>query len=469
MVNVVGQDNKNRLDLLLVNPPSPDRYVNQDIREIPAYGLGILATILKNKGYNVGVLDAESQPRERLENIIQHINNLNPHFVGLGINTPGYLPALEISKKIKEIPIILGGVYASALPRQTAEDFEKNNLYLIVKGPAEESIADIVSGKSKEEIAGACFFDEKDNYVENPQFKRSDIESYFKADRSFFINDPIVINGEKTSFLLSSRGCYRNCTFCSVNIAWNQKTLFRDLENVLKEMSSLYSSGVTSFKFLDDLFITNTDRAEQFLQSLKKTGIYGKVKWTVNSRVDIMNRFSEEEIQSLKEGGCAGIGLGLESANDWILKKTKKGFEISEATQVIDKITSNGIKTYGYFIIGFPGESENDIKNTILYALGISDEFNVRCGVVPYKLYPGTSDFFEILGDNPSQQDIKKIIHFSNICLTEKGDPEQVKLRLLDRERHTVIHDPKYFNPSSVSPDIIKESIRSFYLKMFSR
>ena len=73
MIQIVGYNKDKDLDLVLVSAPSSDNYESDEIREIPAYGLGTIATVAKSEGFNVGVLDAEAQPRFSLEEIADHI------------------------------------------------------------------------------------------------------------------------------------------------------------------------------------------------------------------------------------------------------------------------------------------------------------------------------------------------------------------------------------------------------------
>jgi len=466
MVQVVGYDKSKKIDLILIGAPTSDGYKSQDIREIPAYGLGILATIAKNKGYNVGVLDAEAQPRSSLEDIVSTINGLNPRFVGFSSNTPMYTNTLKICSVInRNIPIIIGGVHASALPRQTAEDLRENNFYLLIRGPAEDSIIDILAGIPKEQINSAVFFDSDGNFIENCRKRVGNFQDYPKVDRSFFINDPMSIDDKVISFLLSSRGCFYDCSFCSIHTTWEQGVMFRETEDLINEMKELYSKGVNSFRFLDDLFLVNAHRFRGFCEKLDERGLLGRIEWAANSRVNIVNKFSERDMSLLKESRCSGMGLGLESGSDSVLNSIGKGFTSLEGERAIELLAKKGIKTYGYFILGFPDEGEEEIKQTIEFAYHLSKKYGLRAGIVPYKLYPGSRDYRKIIGKNPSREKVHKLLQFKPALLTRAEDSDQVKKFLKGRERYTVIHDPNFFNPSSISTDKIVEHIRNFYLR----
>lgn len=466
MVKVVGNTPDRKIDLILVSAPSLDGYRSNQIREIPAYGLGLLATIANRRGYNVGVLDAEAQSESSLEKISKEIERLNPRFIGFSSNTPMYKNTLKIASTIKkDIPIIIGGSHASALPKQTAEDLRLNNFYLLINGPGEDSITEILSGTPRERINGASYFNEKGKFIENKKKKIGQFEDYPRIDRSFFINDPIPLGREMTSFLLSSRGCFYDCSFCSIHTTWNQKVMFRNLEDITEEMGELYSKGTRSFRFLDDLFLVSPSHSNRFYEELKLKKLLRKIEWAANSRVNIINRMSSKDIKNLKESGCKGIGLGIESGSDGVLKEIGKGFTTRESENAVKKLTKEGIKTYGYFILGFPRESEEEIKNTLEFAYKLSKKYGLKGGIVPYKLYPGSRDYKEIVGENPSRERVHQLLQFKPATLTSPEDTKKIKSILKERERHTVIHDSEIFNPSRIEINKIVNYIRNFYLR----
>lgn len=466
MVQVFGNKKNKELDLILVSAPSSDNYDLNEIREIPAYGLGILATIAKNKGFNVGVLDVEAQPRTSLEDVANTINTLQPRYVGFGSNTPMYKNTLDICSMIsRDIPIIIGGSHASALPVQTAEDLKSNNLYLLVKGPAEDSIVGILDGTPRKNIPRGLYFNSNGALRETTVKPIGIFEEYPKIDRSFFINDPQMMSGKMTSFLLSSRGCFYDCSFCSIHSTWDQNVNFRSLDDLFGEIQELYQQDVRSVKFLDDLFLTNATKLRKFYEKLRGSGLLGKIEWTANSRVNVINRLSQDDIKLLKESGCRGIGLGLESGNNDILHSIGKGFSVEESERSVKNLRDRGIKIYGYFIVGFPYEDETQIGQTVDFASNLSDKYGLKAGIVPYKLYPGSKDYNSIIGNNPSKEDIHRLSKFKPVQLTVDTDSEIIKKFLKGRERHTVLHDPNYFNPSTISPNKIINHIRDFYLR----
>ena len=167
----------------------------------------------------------------------------------------------------------------------------------------------------------------------------------------------------------------------------------------------------------------------------------------------------------LNQTDCKGIGLGLESGNDATLKLIGKGFTTFESEKAIRNLSNIGIKSYGYFIVGFPWEDENQIRQTLDFAYNLSRKYSFKAGVVPYKVYPGSKDFRKIVGENPSRGKIDKLIRFKSAALTHPNDSAEIREFLKGRERYTVLHDPEYYNPSTIDPQKIVWYIREFYLR----
>jgi len=468
VVTITGCSGEGEMDLLLLNPPSYDLIFEGrgDNRVIPAYGLGILATISKKASFKVGVIDAEAQGIGNLDEIANTINKVSPRFLGIGVSTPSYESASYLCRHLDpRISIILGGAHSSSMYESVFEDLKNTSLAFIVRGPGEEAINPILKNAPKEDIPNVVYRDLNGDLKVNALKKVNPIESYPLVDRDFFVNDPGHHNGKIISFLLSSRGCYHDCTFCSIRATWNQPFQSRNLDHLASEIKTLNSRGVDSFGFLDDLFLTSPRMMYSFYESLRTHNLLGKITWASNSRVDVINRFTDKDLESLLESGCATITLGIESGTDTFLKKIKKGITIAESTQAVGKLTGAGIGVRGNFIIGFPEETEDEMRQTSEYALGLKRDFGAHVNLVPYKLFPGSSDFLRIAGPKPTKEYIDRLIKFKAVNLGEQKDDPKVVEKFKKRARFITMHDPSYFNPSIVDSETIKEIIRNFVIR----
>ncbi|MEN6606806.1 MAG: radical SAM protein, partial [Bryobacteraceae bacterium] len=116
-----------------------------------------------------------------------------------------------------------------------------------------------------------------------------------------------------------------------------------------------------------------------------------KIKWTCNSRVDFVD---EEMLNLMGRAGCWMISWGIESANEVILRRAAKGANPKKAEQALRWARSAGIKNWGYFIIGLPGETVESIKETIALSKKLPLEIALFHVAAPY---PGTPFFFEVI------------------------------------------------------------------------
>jgi anaerobic magnesium-protoporphyrin IX monomethyl ester cyclase len=116
-----------------------------------------------------------------------------------------------------------------------------------------------------------------------------------------------------------------------------------------------------------------------------------KVRWTCNSRVDYVD---EEMLQLMGQAGCWYISWGIESVDDQILKQIRKGYRKEQVLQALRWAKAAGINNWGYFIIGLPGETEETIQKTIAYAKELPLDIALFHIAAPY---PGTPFFFEVI------------------------------------------------------------------------
>jgi radical SAM superfamily enzyme YgiQ (UPF0313 family) len=140
-----------------------------------------------------------------------------------------------------------------------------------------------------------------------------------------------------------------------------------------------------------------------------------KVHWTCNSRVDFVD---EEMLELMAKAGCWYISWGLESGSEEVLKRMKKGIKEEKVVKALTTAKKFGIKNWGYFIIGMPGETEETIKTTIQFAKRLPLDLALFHIAVPY---PGTPFYYEAL---------------------EKGWINMSKYEDFDMDRSTVLNYP---------------------------
>ena len=197
-----------------------------------------------------------------------------------------------------------------------------------------------------------------------------------------------MIRGPFT-FIVTSRGCPAGCKFCIKHVSYQTSVRIRSPQLILEELKLLAELGVHHVHMYADLFTVNREQVVELCRLIIESGL--KVNWTCNSRVDYVD---EEMLQLMGRAGCWYITWGIESANEEILKRARKGYRKEQAAQALKWARAAGIRNWGFFIIGLPGETEATIVETIAYAKALPLDICLFHIAAPY---PGTPFFYEVM------------------------------------------------------------------------
>ncbi len=154
-------------------------------------------------------------------------------------------------------------------------------------------------------------------------------------------------------------------------------------------MRLLKDLGVRHIQMYADLFTVNRDQVVNLCKLMVKEDL--KLTWTCNSRVDYVDK---EMLQLMGRAGCQLISWGIESGNEAVLKTAHKGYRMEQAQTALKWAHQAGIKNWGYFIIGLPGETVESIQQTIALSKQLPIDIALFHVAAPY---PGTPFFFEAI------------------------------------------------------------------------
>jgi len=377
----------------------------------PPLGLAYIASSLELDGHDVMIEDMYSM-RTTMDQLTSNAKKFNPDIVGISAITPYITSANEIAKQIKEhfdVPIIVGGPHPSSLPENTLRDYPSFDI--AVRGEGEETMRELVNsleGESKlSHVKGITYREGK--IVSNPD--RSLIENIddipfpawhlLKMD-SYFRLTARVLTDKNGFSIITSRGCPGRCKFCDSHVVWTRRYRARSPTNVVDEIEQLYDKYDVGFMmFWDDTFIVDKRRAIEICNQIIGRGI--DIKWECLGRVNLVNK---EVLAKMKEAGCNTIYYGIESGSQEVLDYINKGITLEQAKNAIKITKKAGIRTSAYFMIGFPSETEEDIRKTI--------EFNKRLPLDEH-------DTFSILTPFPGTE-LHKIMKDEGLLLNEDWD-----------------------------------------------
>lgn len=191
------------------------------------------------------------------------------------------------------------------------------------------------------------------------------------------------------AFVVPSRGCPAGCKYCIKHVSYNYAVRVRSPENVLAELWSLKKLGINDVMMYADLFTVNRDQVIGICRAMIEQKI--DMRWMCNSRVDYVD---EEMLSLMGQAGCHMISWGIESGSKEVLKRARKGADPDKAERALRWAKKAGIKNFGYFIIGLPGETEETIRQTMAFSKTLPLDFAIFHIAAPY---PGTPFFYEVV------------------------------------------------------------------------
>lgn len=191
------------------------------------------------------------------------------------------------------------------------------------------------------------------------------------------------------AFVVPSRGCPAGCKYCIKHVSYNYSVRLRSAEDIMAELWSLKKLGVNNVMMYADLFTVNREQVMSICKAMIEAEI--DMKWMCNSRVDYVD---EEMLSMMGKAGCHMISWGIESGSPEVLKRARKGADPSKAERALNWSKKAGIKNFGYFIIGLPGETVDSIEQTIAFSKTLPLDFAIFHIAAPY---PGTPFFYEVV------------------------------------------------------------------------
>jgi len=420
------------VDILLVNPPTPDggiwirtqHRVGRRSRENmvwPQVSLAQLAAML-HPVYTVKIVDANAE-RMGWPEFTTLLDKIRPRYYLTQVTAPTLENDLYgvFLAKARGAYTIAFGTHVTPMPRETMKPYP--SLDLILVGEPELTLRDLLDhleGKINQRSPEINkLFDTHDpNYkpainsegqvdlsgIKGLVWRRGN-EIITNATRPFIPNlDHLplpmhellplqkyrmpLIKGAFT-FIVTSRGCPAACTYCIKHVNYQFSARVRSPANIMAELWQLKKLGMNNIHMYADLFTINRDQVIGLCQLMIEQNI--NIKWTCNSRVDYVD---EEMLKLMAKAGCWLISWGIESGNEQILKHARKGAYPEKAHLSLTQARQAGIKNWGYFIIGLPGETEATIQETIEFSKKLPLDIALFHVAAPY---PGTPFFFEVV------------------------------------------------------------------------
>lgn len=179
--------------------------------------------------------------------------------------------------------------------------------------------------------------------------------------------------------VLTDYGCPYPCTFCVIGTLGFQT---RPTTDVLDEIDFLRTKGKREIFFVDQTFGVKRKRALELCRAFEERG---DLSWTAFTRPDTLD---SELADAMRRGGCHTVILGAESADEAVLKGTRKGYDTAAVRRGFQTAKYAGLRTVGTFILGLPEETDASLERTLQFALELELDFLSLNVAVPR---PGTA------------------------------------------------------------------------------
>lgn len=355
--------------------------------------LCLLAAMVKDI-VEVRILDAQFRNLSR-ESFQEEIRSYRPDFVGLSLLTSEYEQALYCAATLVKgcdpgITVIAGGVHVTTMPDRALE--EAPEIDWCVVGEGEHVLAGLLLHLTRGgplPTVGLGYRREGHRVVQEAaivedlaalpwaDYELVDFPAYInQAQRGFTSNQPPEYPYLR---MLTTRGCPFGCSFCQVETIAGRRVRTRDPEDVVNQLAYLKQRyGIRSVVFDEDnLLLGENDYARRLFQAMIDRDL--NLKWIAVAFAVFL--ITDETLDLMKRSGCVGINVAIESGNPRVLKEiVRKPIKNLDAIPgIIEKVRGKGIYCIANFIVGFPGETWEEIRETIAFA--------ERCGADYVKIY----------------------------------------------------------------------------------
>lgn len=358
--------------ILLLKPISEVYYVIQ-----PNLGLGYLATIIQDEGHEVEILDSgkENLSWDSFLDIVKR----NFDIIGIQMFTHDMVSVkkhIQIIKEHSNSITMVGGPHISSLPFDTMKYLDELDYGFV--GEAEKGMEKFIKLKERNAdtlstVPNLVWKNEKDIIV-NPQDNYNDLDEIkFPSWELMPIGDyPLAPHGSFSKHklvapIIATRGCPYKCTFCGGKNITGIKLRHRSISNLTKEILFLYQSyGVREFQIVDDNFTLDKKFVIEFCHRFILLDLNLSFSLPNGIRLDTLD---EEILKLMEKAGFYSFAVGIESGSDRILKLMKKRINVKTIKDKIDLIKKHtNISITGFFLMGYPTETEEEILETIKFA-----------------------------------------------------------------------------------------------------
>lgn len=351
--------------VILFYPKTEKENVNKNIP------LAILkvGSQLKGAGYDVITIDErfeenyENRLKKALDNAICFgVSVMTGYQIGGGLNASRFVKRID-----KNISVIWGGWHPSILPEETLTN---ENIDIVVRGQGEQTMeeaVDVIKDKRNLKDIGGIGYKENGKVILNKCRAFQDINEFYPISfdilniESYIFKGPL---GKRSIFWNSSQGCPYRCGFCCTPTVYERRWSGLEAEKIVEQVRILVNDyKVNAVTFAEDNFFVDLKRIEKLCKGFIENNF--NINWVSDIRIDRVNQLSDEFMLLLKKSGCVKLFIGAESGDEEVLSLIDKKINVSDNYKAAEKLARHKIVTDFFVVVGFPGDPEKDLKETL--------------------------------------------------------------------------------------------------------
>ena len=351
----------------------------------PPMGSLALASFLQAKGHAVRIFDHEIE-----HDLVKAVTEFKPEAAAVTLLGQSQIAdAMQISRTLKAqgLPVFWGGYMASAIPEAVARSGCADYVGISEGEYTLLELLEVVEGKrARETVLGIAYVDETGEYRRTADRPFADPADFPPLDYSLIPVEQFDYSfpfANRISPMMASKGCPFNCTYCfnseyhrCQRREYPKKVVFQQIQTLVEQYK------VDGIYFVDEIFGTDKQELQEICQGIKELNL--GVTWGTETMIGALSR---EDLAMMHEAGCRLLQFGLESGSAEMRKKLHKFYDASKTDETFRNCREIGIMTYGFFIIGLPDETPEQVRETVRLFLRTQPDI---ASVAFFTPYPGS-------------------------------------------------------------------------------
>ena len=454
---------------LLVNPPLVNGVAFtrqgrcQEREEVlgttkPPYTLAVIASLLRNAGCDVRLIDLTAE-RGSVEDLIRRLEteSFRPTLIVFPTTTPTLDVDVAEMVKLKRhfnAPMFCFGPHASTTPLESMRRApEVDGMFVGEPEDGVVELARLADGGALSSVASLTWREGQRivPHAAHGSFTGFQSMPYPAWDLVPVQSYSLPLVNRAYVIVETSRGCPYSCDFCVAPIHQGHKFRERSAKSIVDEIERSYREfGVDFFYLWADTVTLNVKTFSAFCDELIARKL--PIQWFGNARAD--NLTDPAFVHRLRRAGCWMLAMGIETESEEIRKDMVKRLEREKITAAIKNMRAAGIRSFAFFILGYPGETRETIEHTIDYAIALDPDFANFYPAVPY---PGTALYDTVVKEGMLVEEDWARMEYSYYLLKGNGLDEQVVMDAINRAKRRFFMRPAYL--SRKLGDVLKLAI----------